>query len=92
MFRDSAMGSESFEMTFNADGVVYKNPKFELRVPWAAIAEVVDTSLIVVLLFQSSQGVPIPGRLFSGAASRANFAAVMRQRASAARRPHLVRA
>ena len=86
MYRDSAMGIEACEMTFDASGVVYKNAKFELRVPWAAVAEVIENSLIVVLLFQSSQGLPIPTRLFSGAASRASFAAAIRNHASAARR------
>lgn len=85
MYRDSAMGIETFEMTFDVSGVVYKNAKFELRLPWAAVAEVIESSLIVVLLFQSSQGVPIPARLFSGAASRASFAAAIREHASAAR-------
>jgi hypothetical protein len=85
MYRDSAMGTETFEMTFDGNGVVYRNAKFELHVPWAAVAEVIETSLIVVLLFRSSQGLPIPARLFSGAGSRASFAAVMREHASAAR-------
>jgi hypothetical protein len=86
MYRDSAKGIETFEVTFDASGVIYKNVKFELRVPWAAVAEVIETSLIVALLFQPSQGLPIPTRLFSSAASRASFAAVMREHASAARR------
>jgi hypothetical protein len=86
MYRNNAMGIETIEMTFDVSGVVYKSAKFELRLPWAAVAEVIESSLIVVLLFQSSQGLPIPARLFSGAASPASFAAAMRERASAARR------
>jgi hypothetical protein len=85
MYRDS-LGIETFELDFGANGVIYRNATFELRLPWKAIAEVVETSLLVVLLFQSSQGVSIPARLFTDAASRADFVAAMREHASGARR------
>jgi YcxB-like protein len=85
MYRDS-LGIETFEMNFGANGVIYRNATFELRLPWKAIAEVVEISLLVVLLFRSSQGVSIPARAFTDAASRASFVAAMREQASGARR------
>ena len=72
IYRDS-VGIDTFEVTFDASGVAYKTARFELRVPWAAIVDVIET-------------MPIPARLFSDAASRAHFSAAMREHASAARR------
>lgn len=84
MYRDDGMASEMFEMTFDASGVVSKNARFEMRLPWAAIAEVIEAPLLVVLLFEVSQGLPIPVRLFSDPAARADFIAMIRAHASGA--------
>jgi hypothetical protein len=86
MFRDSRKATDPFEVVFDASGVAFKNAKYHVRVPWAAVGEVIETSLVVVLLFEPSQGLPIPARLFSDPASRANLVAAMRQRASGAKR------
>jgi hypothetical protein len=85
-FRDSGIGTEPFEIAFDASGVAYNTAKYQVRVPWAAVAEVIEAPLVVVLLFEPNQGLPIPARLFSDPASRSTFVAVMREHASGARR------
>ena len=57
-----------------------------MRVPWKAIAHVIETPLVIVLLFDLDSGLPIPARLFADATSRTSFVAQMRECASAARR------
>jgi hypothetical protein len=55
MYRDR-ITIETFEMTFDASGVACRNATFELRVPWAAILDVVETSMIVVLFVPAEPG------------------------------------
>jgi hypothetical protein len=83
MFRDIA--ADTFEVIFDAGEVAYSNARYQVQVPWAAVAEVIETSLIVVLMFERSRGLPIPARLFPDPAARANFVAAIRQHASGAK-------
>jgi YcxB-like protein len=85
-FRDSEFGTETFETTFDCTGVAYDSVRCQMRVPWMAIAEVIEAPLVIVLLFDRTQGLPIPARVFTDAASRAAFVATVRELASNARR------
>ena len=83
MFRDIA--AETFEVTFDGSAIAYGNARYQLRAPWASVADVLEASLVVVLMFDYSQGVSIPARLFADQAARTNFVAAVRERASGAR-------
>ena len=85
-FRDSDFGTETFEMTFDADGVAYDTARCQMRVPWTAIAEIIEAPLVIVLSFDRTQGLPIPVRVFADAASRVDFVAAVREHALNARR------
>jgi hypothetical protein len=73
------MAAETLEVKFDAGGLVYSNAKCQVRVPWVSVGEVIEDSLVVVLMFGRSQGLAIPARLFSDSASRTNFVAVTRE-------------
>jgi hypothetical protein len=85
-FRDSEFGTETFEMNFDAHGVAYDTARYQMRMPWMAIAEVIEAPLVIVLLFERAQGLPIPARVFTDAASRAAFVATVREHGSNGRR------
>jgi hypothetical protein len=75
-----------YEVTFEANGVVYKAAKIETRVPWDAIAEVRETrSLVLIWISRAQRGLPIPARMFSNAAARAAFTAAIREHSAQAR-------
>ena len=75
-----------YEMAFDANGVVYTAAKIETRIPWSAVAEIRETSLLVLIWINPAQGgFPIPARMFPDAANRAAFIAAIRAHSSAAR-------
>jgi hypothetical protein len=65
-------GSPGPTSTFDASGISYSNTDTKVRVR-RAVAKVIEAPLIILLLFEPSQGLRIPTRLFSDPASRADL-------------------
>jgi hypothetical protein len=80
----SAIGAETFDVSFGECGLVYSTSRFSVSVPWVSIMDVVETSLLTVLMFQPNQGLAIPARLFPDSSSRRAFAAGIRKHAATA--------
>jgi hypothetical protein len=75
-----------YEMVFDANGIVYKTAQSETRVPWDAIAEVLETGLLVLIWINPARGgLPVPVRMFPDRAQRAAFIAAIREHSAQAR-------
>jgi hypothetical protein len=76
---------ETSEMIFAPDGVVYRTPTLETRLPWRAIVAIGETDVLVLIWIDLARGFPIPARMFADRAEREAFVAALRTRALAAK-------